>query len=414
MNFLNKLLAVLIVLSVFQTGYANQTHLTPQEQKMQNLFGKSVRTRDLSNCSAILSLASSSGRVDNSSGYKISNTKDLLELQKSLEKILSEVIPADQIKADLSLTGLPMWDKSNKEFIQEVKTSLQRANVPTDNIKIIPMYTPQAKGVTGVLQRMRALLPMKQDYERPIKEEIYVGMPAVVGSEVTTLMYALAAFPPEISIPMATAHFTLLGGLTAFRRANSNWLNRSTNSAEVLAKTGMTSLLFIINYNVVSQWTSIWNGLQEKGLANYAVENVPTGLANFAQTQGLTTVVQTLFIWVTFGKGMNTWEAMMTQKGTEASDFARRGAAVITPSIFWVSGPALTWASTTTEMMSYLPMNPGQASLLALTLGGTLMAMRPERFTPVAGFVDKVVYQPFGKIKAKLKKNESNELDVNH
>jgi hypothetical protein len=246
---------------------------------------------------------------------------------------------------------------------------------------------------------------MRQDYESPIKEEVLVGMPATLASEITTLAYASTHFPPEVAVPMLAGHFALLATMSSFRKAFSNWTGRSRAWPENVLKQGMVGMLFILNYNVVAKWPRIAAGMGHEGAARYLAENLPSGLMDFAVQQGPTVAMQTVFFTVTFANGLFNWE-LMTSVTPERSRAARRTAAVIAPAIFWLSGPVLTWASTSQNILFHLgplALNDGHAALAGLTLAGSALWLKPRLLDPMIGVVELLVYAPLARAQAALR-----------
>jgi hypothetical protein len=298
-----------------------------------------------------------------------------------------------------------MWSRFSRDFTNEIRTSVAETNGGSADVRVVPMYQPTRGGAIGILERARALLPMRQDFERPISEEILVGVPATLASEVTTAAFALSQFPPEVAAPMLVGHFGLLTAMTAYRKTMANWMTRSRSSIESLAKQGMTSMAFIINYNVVSNWPRIAADATREGALNYLTTNVPNGVAEFAVHQGPTAVLQTVFFVVTFANGVFRWEAMTSQTPA-LSRAARRTSAVLVPAIFWISGPALTWASTSQEILlrvGPLGINEGQAALAGLAVAGSAFWARPQILNGAIGLVDAAVYRPLAWLGGLLK-----------
>jgi hypothetical protein len=253
-----------------------------------------------------------------------------------------------------------------------------------------------------IRDRATALLPLPQDFERPLPEE-QTAMLAVLGSEFTTASYALSHFPPEVSAPMLTAHFGLLWTMNTYRRVLSNWNARSKNEFENLFKVGVVGGLFITNYNVTSRWPQAAHLIHQNGFSNFLLHNVPADIWWFAGTQGITTVAQTLFFWMTFTKGIWAWEQSLAKDETTSVQ-ARRTASVLSPVIYWISAPVLAWASTSNaEVIQGIPLNGGQVSLLVMAAGGAVLWKFPGLLTAAIKPVEKYVYKPTAKIKDVLR-----------
>jgi hypothetical protein len=407
---------LLVFLSLFQVPFA-QAAQTPQFYLDQ--FGKTEQIRRPDSCGIYLAPASYQDQhgntvaryVDNSTGYKLADLdvdnprQTLKELQAALSQMIEEGgrTAAD---GDLAVTGLPEWGSFAKDFEAEVAAIFKDLGIELNSltpspIKIVPMYAP-TDGVKGAVQKLLGLRVKKQDYEKPLPEEVKVGALGAAAGEVTTAIFALTNFPITVSAPMLFNHFFGLIGLTAYIRTVVNWQNRSPTLLGKLFKQSLTSLFFVMNYNVVAQWPKIWEAARA---GQITMESAGDAIQNFGINQGVTTAVQTAFFFITFGTGIYPWQGSRSTS-EEASRDARRATAVFAPAIFWITGPLLGWASTSKDVVFQVgdvSINPGQIALAGATVAGSVFWIWPQVLDPAARFVNEKVYPVIDGLVAKVK-----------
>lgn len=379
---------------------------------MQERFGETMSVRGSPQC-AIIHSPLINGKINDSFGYKVSG-HDADELRQSLI-LLKARADAEDVEGRLNVTNLPMWSQQSREFLAQVHSVVDETGL-SDSIEVKAHYVPSRSGLVGALEKIRYFFPMKQDYEKPLPEEIWAGVPATGGAEMTSALYALSAFPPEVSAPLLASHFGLLLTLTAFRRTLSNWQNRSGASLSgSFMKQALTSGVFIANYRVMANWPEIYSTVKEQGFG--AAHTFAQNGGHFLADQGVTTMIQTVFFWLTFSRGVYRWEAMVSQS-PEMSKASRRTAALVTPAIFWVSGPMLMWASTSDHVVAQLgsmQFNPGQIGLLTLAAGGAWLSANPMRLQKIVPVFDRWFYRPIDSglefIKRNLPRNGPNSSD---
>jgi len=374
-------------------------------------YGLRVRTRDNGLNQIIYSPKGAAEHTNNSTGYAISSL-DEEALRKTLTE-LSAAVGDGNVEGDLALNGLELYNPESKKLIANVQDTLSELGLD-GKLRVIPIYQPAAKGVRRLLGRLRMVLPMKQDYERPVRSEISIGAPGTLFAESSTIAYAALRFPPSISIPLSIGHFGLLTTFAALSRSSGNWLNRSQNELEKLTKDFLVGNLFILNYDVNANWPKIAKSLAENGIIN--PDAWPAIKDYFIHQMGVTGVTQTLFFYTTFINGLWRWQAIITRKGDpELAVKAQNAGSIIQPTIFAVSGPMLNWATTSQEVAFHIGsfgINPGQVGLACLTALGCVGAAFPEQvFTPTIEPLNKYVYVPitttWDKFMSMFKKREN-------
>jgi hypothetical protein len=367
---------------------ASQSQQEVLQDFLLEQFGKTIRTRDTNNCAVLFSPQGSKTHTDNSSAFRIADLS-VDAFRAELERMM-ETAGREAVRGDLAVTGLPMFDPSSAEFINAAQVAIQQLGLQ-DQVRILPMYRPAESGWKSVRDHVVAFFPMPQDFERSLPEE-RTAVAAVLGSEFTTAGFALTHFPLKVSAPMLTVHFGLLSLLNGYRRTMANWMARSSGPFEGFVKNSAVCGLFIVNYNVMSQWPQILHLIMQNGAGHFVTQNIPAGLEFFAQTQLLTAGAQTLFFWTTFSNGIWAWEKSQANDPI-TSIRARRTAAVLSPVIFWISAPVLAWASTsTTDVLQGVPLNGGQVSLLVMAAGGAVLWKFPALLTAASVPIEKHLY----------------------
>jgi|GEM_PF-5573066 len=339
--------------------------------------------------------------VDNTSAYLLQDGRVSREEFSEIFDELLEILGAENFQGQFILREVGIRNHEEKAFIRELKERLKKlmlaAGVPGENIKLSPFYVPKGSGPQRIARELRSFLPLKQDYQNPIPAEWGVGVVMTLLNEISTAAYAVAAFPPEVARPLLGIHFVLLTFITAFRRTVSNWNNRSKSLSSSFLKQALIAGVFIGNYNITAKWPEIMASLQSEGL-----DKAGPAFVQFAIDQGLTTVVQTVFFWLTFVQGFFKWDSKLSHD-KELSLGARRAASALVPIIFFISAPLLLMATTTEEVLLKLGpvnVNSGHLWLSAMAAGGAAFAWyvkhQPEKLTGLIGFVDKVIYKPLG------------------
>ena len=344
--------------------------------------------------------------VNNSSGFKLVNldTENPEETLKNLQAALWQTIAEGgfgAVDGDLSITGLPMWSEFSKDFEAEVQKILDELDIDPNLLRVVPMYTPQGTGLKRLVENFRAQFPMKQDFEKPISQEKTEAVTGVLLSEVTTAVYGVAHFPPKVWAPMLLIHFVSLVGVIAYMRTVMNWQNRSVHFSSRVFKQALNSLIFIFNYNLTSHWPQIAEAAKN---GEITTQTTLKAIQGFAINQGLTTVNQTTFFLATFAYGIYRWAGTRSQN-VEESLKARRAVSILVPTIFWISGPVLTMASTSQHVLAQLgpiSINAGQLGLLGLAAAGSTFYFKPAVLDPIASFIDNKVYPLLDSLKAKM------------
>jgi hypothetical protein len=367
------------------------TDLATAEAKLEGLFGPrhgNVRGLPASGVyyAPLVRGANGELRRDNSSAFHLSG-HDLHGFESSLARFLDR-IERDDADGDLMVTGVPMWSAFGRDLERQLRASLVRQGLDPRRVRITMIYRPMGRGLRRAAEELRYWFPMAQDYETPSFAEMGVATPASLINEAATAAYAFSNFSLGQATPMVAGHFGLLAGLSALGRTNQNWMLRSKTKVDNFLKQMSVGTLFIVNYNL---WTG---GLQDPG--------------QFVLDQGLTAVTQTAFFWLTFGQGLWRWDGFYTTaadgtrlQNPEDTRKARNLKAVVQPAVFFVSGPLLAWASTSSDVVASLgpiDVNPGQIALAAAAVVGTIF-MRPWLLDPASEGLDRWVQRnDLGKI----------------
>ncbi len=337
------------------------------------------------------------------------STQNTEELRSALQELRDLVAGKKNQEAKLDIRDLPMWSKVSKQLVRDVQQSIKELGLE-DVIDVTVHYVPTRKGIAGGAEKLRYLFPMRQDFEKPISDEVRKGGPGVIVAESTASLYAILAMPPESALPLLLSHFTLLATRMAYQKTLANWNMRSgfENSAarvsEGLFKELLLSSAFIFNYKVSSSLPDIYRSLQQGAFE--ALGQFSQNAGQFAVDQGLTSVIQTGFFYLTFQRGGFRW-MKLSENDPYLAEGSRRAMSILTPATFMVSGPMLMWASTSKAepliTIANVGLNGGQVGLLALTALGSIVAYNPRILNPTVPVIDRYVHGPLNRMGERIR-----------
>lgn len=324
---------------------------------------------------------------------------DLRTALTELRDSSTDAVTRQKREARLDIRDLPMWSKFSREMTHEVQSALRELGLE-DIVDVKVHYVPSRKGLIGAIEKARYVFPMRQDYEKPIRDEVVKGGPGVVVAESTASLFAILAMPPESAIPLLLSHFTLLATRMAYQKTLANWNMRSSfespaaRISEGLFKDYLVGCTFIFNYKVSSNLPLIYESLRHN--ATEALGNFAHSIGDHLANPGLTGAINTAFFYLTFQRGGFRWMKIHEDDPIMA-DGTRRAMSILTPATFMVSGPTLMWASTTAQpviSIAGVGLNGGQLGLLALTAAGSIVAYNPRILDPTVRFLDRYVHGP--------------------
>lgn len=330
------------------------------------------------------------------------NLSDLADHLKEIRDLGSE-----RVEAKLHIREAPMWSRATRELKARVDAQLKETGLD-ELLEIQVHYKPSRTGFLGGLEKARYFFPMRQDYERPIREEFTRGAPGVVLAESTASLYALLSLPPQSAIPLLVSHFGLLASIAAFQKSMANWRGRTmvrpesrlrpvAEHTEAFLKEAMTSFVFVFNYKFSSNLPAVYNSIRQG--ATQALHDLSQQAGQFMIDQGVTTGIQTAFFYLTFARGGFRW-LKLTENDPELAAGSRRALSIIMPSIFSISGPMVLWASTShSTILSLGPvqLNGGHLGLLALTAAGSVIAYNPMILNSAIAPIDRYVHGPLNR-----------------
>ncbi|PWU21643.1 MAG: hypothetical protein C5B49_02315 [Bdellovibrio sp.] len=396
-----------ISLSLSQTVLAVEEMVDVRSNQGPVIIHSPLHTRRSGTCQEVHSKRKP--RLDDTAGT-ILPRHDIDELRAALQQLKqsSEESGEDLVSGRLSIKDLAMFSRASKDFMEEVRQLLVEMKLDK-HISIKGHFIPTKPGVKGASEKFVSFFPMPQDYQTPIPEELWAGVPGVLSAEVTTGLYSWYHFPRHIYLPLIPSHFFLLFLVTAFRRTLSNWTNRGVTGADPATATKvlkqvLVSSVFIGNFEVMTNWPQIYEAILHNPLSQY-FSQFAQALGHFFVHDGPNAIIQTAFFALTFSMGVFKYEKMLADN-KEKSEESRRAASLITPAIFWVSGPMLLWATITKSVAVDLwlfSLNPGQVGLLALTAAGSVIAYNPMILDPVAGLLERRFYGPVTAALARIK-----------
>jgi hypothetical protein len=397
-------LALRAVLSLALTftpvfAYAGQDMST--HEYMRHNYGSAHVVRQEKECAFLLSPATEAAAADNSLGFKML-AKNVDDLSAELAMLKDEK-PEALAGAQLNLTGPAMAEDLNRQLQSDLDSALGELGL-RDQIQVVTHYETRRKGLKGLLDRARAFLPQKRDHQRPTRGEVFGALPGTVLAGLTTAVLPAQLYPAPIAASMVLGNMALVFGLSAYQRSVSNWIKRSRSSVTAFMKQAAIGGLFVLNFKMNADLPLVLGSLQAHGVGE-VVGGVAREMADMAMSQGTTTVMESLYLWVSFRKGVYRWEAVAVQTPEQAPS-VRRGASVLSSLLLWLNGPALTLAMTdTTDVINagLVHLNAGHLALVALATVSALTSLSASWLAPMARMGEILSYQPGRRIRANIK-----------
>lgn len=355
-----------------------------------------VRLRDRSTCGLFLVQAQyidGKRRIDDTYGQQVA------PLDLAMIKKYAEHVP-EKPDGLLVVSGLPIYGKGQREFLDGLKQILKDANL--GDIPIRNMPRAGGTGVKRAVEEARDFFWMPHDLQSPIREDVSAAFAQVVPTEAIVLIFSFANYPVHVAIPISVGSTAANSALAIARRSVMNWINRSTGRPwEKPFKEMMISTLFAGIYYTAFHWPEFAAFVTDHGAMSTLL-----GPANFAASQW-DTIMGHGFFFAGAMSGIYGWDQLIS--GNEAGNrTARRVAPVLTGAVLTFSTPFLIWAATSKEILldiatdiklGNLPplqmgweANGGEASLVAMGLAGSILWMKPKLLNYVAPSIDYAYY----------------------
>lgn len=242
-------------------------------------------------------------------------------------------------------------------------------------------------------ERIKYFAPsIERDYQKPTKGEVSTGLTTNALIEMASIKWLVENNNPFDAALTLVGHVGFLSFLTIYQRSTQNWLERSQSNIEGFTKQSLIGLAFIANYNIFQNASAISNFYTEFGLSGL-LQQLPSEIATFAATQGLTFTLQTLFYYISMTKGIRKWVTL--QQGEERTLKARAYSNIIALPFLALDALFLAQAasphSPVIESLSYgvLQLNQGHLLLSGLILASSiLVAIKPTILNPAIDIID--------------------------
>jgi hypothetical protein len=320
--------------------------------------------------------------------------------------------------------GIAMKDR--KRIVQEYSEILNELGLSKLDTRVevltVPSNKIQKKSVNlarDLAERLIYALPSRiRDYQRPLISEVISGAVNTTVIEIPNVLYLYHSLPPLDAGVTITNHAIYLGALTIYTKSMLNWLLRSSTSQEtsqrleVFIKQLLVSLPFVLNYNVFGRTGEILKFYASHGFEQ-TLAAFPSEMANFASTQGLTLVLQTVFYSEVITKGFGNW--LNTQVGVENALTARAVKPWLTAPLLMLDSVVLTTAASGLSEPLFkagpLEINSGHAGLLLMTMvGAALFQKFPQALNPTIQWYQRL--QSSNSFKRWFKKKPVSPVDL--
>ena len=338
------------------------------------------------NCEAFLSPADpkpSDGIGIALGGSDLRQIKEQLLLLKSSDK--AEAL----IGAVIFVTGVSTGEQEQRKK-SELEDLLREIDLTSIEVRILsaPPSLIEERAIESLKefnQRLRYFFPsLKRDYQEPTLSELKSGAVNVLLVEASALTYLYSNLSfTDASVTLAV-HALLVGSMQVYAKSIYNWLLRpGTGRIEGFLKGVLFSVPFVANYNITTRFTEIISAIEQKGISQVA-STMPEAFAEFAATQSITLVLQTLFYYNVITYGVRGWEASV--QGVKDSEDARTLANYVTIPILMTDAYLLAMAGAGQNVLfSFGPMsiNTGHVGLTLLTVAGSSLWIWPKTLDPV-------------------------------
>lgn len=319
---------------------------------------------------------------------------DVDSFRSAVQQAIAEKGREILLGSDIYLTGVEMG--SQKEIREQFALVLKELGFGKEDFNIHVLSIPKRLVEKSARSLARAALQnliywfpsFERDYQSPRLSEISVAITANVAIEIPNVIYLFQALPSMDAKAVVTTHAITLVAYSIYTKALANWLSRSGNVATFLKQIA-TSLPFVANYAVFGNLSKIVEFFQANGWEATAGA-FPEALANFAATQGLSVLLQTIFYTVVVVKGVIGWQ--QTREGTQDALDARVASQWVRAPILAVDAIALAMAAGTGSSPLYsfdipllgeMVINSGHALLAGITAAGSALIFWPQMLNPV-------------------------------
>jgi hypothetical protein len=304
---------------------------------------------------------------NNSNGFRVAD----LDATQIREYVLSE--PDLKDKA-LYIVGTSLYGKDKKALIKAAEMALTEVGLEN------PVRT--IRRPKNILEYMRFLFLMPEDYQRPTKGELIAGAQKMAISGTVPIIVLLMMKPWIIAIPAGLVNFVQSSLMTAFRRTAGNWNVRSYYKAERFFKQMVLSIIFTMGIYFSKNWPDLPQILTGEGMG-VMMERVGGAVA-------FNTLWRTLF-----HNGVYAWEESMTKRGLDVD--ARRTAARLEMFASLATTPFWMYSTISDSYLMDLGLmkfNMGHAVMTGTAAVGAAIWSNPKILDPSVKLMDGL----FGKI----------------
>ncbi|MCB0392117.1 MAG: hypothetical protein KDD58_12560, partial [Bdellovibrionales bacterium] len=311
--------------------------------------------------------------VSDSVGIPIGNGT-VEDFEKAITEIIKNYGIEKLIGTYVFIAGADI--NSERELKLKHKEVLKKHNLENHiKIKVISMQKEEIHGLTlkstkAILQRVKLWFPsIKRDFEKPDKNEVIAGLVTTAVIETGSIYYLFQTLPEDDAIITSTLHAVILSAYAVYTKFMINWLLRpGTNMVEGFLKQLSMSLPFILNYNIFGQFTPIVKYLESHTI-EVTMLAFPNEVIEFASTQSVTMMLQTLFYYVVITRVIGSWAN--NQQGLQRSKDARVYRKIAEMPVLAMDAIIIAIASGVgaEQLISLGPieLNDGHAMLLTLT-----------------------------------------------
>lgn len=313
--------------------------------------------------------------INESVGIPIANG-DIGSFELALQNILSRT-EKENFRGIIYIAGV---DIHSEELLrQNNQEILYRLGLQEQiQIKIISMPKEKINDLTirsakVFIDRVIHWFPsLKRDFESPHSNEVIAALASTALIETGTVYYLFNTLPTTDALLTVTFHTVLLCAYAVYTKFIMNWLLRpGSNTVEAFLKQLSITLPFVLNFNIFGQYTPLVEFLKTHSVQQ-TMAAFPKEAIEFASTQSVTMLLQTLFYYVVITKVIGDWANK--QKGVTKNSEARVYRKISEMPILGIDAIVLAIASgagaNTLLSMGPLEVYDGHAMLLMLTVLG--------------------------------------------
>lgn len=261
-------------------------------------------------------------KLDLGTGFQLTSNHSLEDFSKEVDKLIEshqkkyhedgkEVF----YKGSFYITGVGMGEESLAksrylEVLKEKGLDTQRVN-----LKVLSFSQKKIKGLTlssvrGLLEKTRYWFPsLKRDYEKPfLKEEVLETLVTTAIIELGSVSFILSNYQGLDAYALLGSHTALILSYDVYKKFLTNWVLRpQTSKLGGLLKQLSLSLPFVVSYNIAGNLSEIIDFIKLNGMEVTTELFLSQELPQFATTQMVTLIAQTLFYRTVMSDWLGAW-----------------------------------------------------------------------------------------------------------